>query len=152
MSRKLEEVIRCPIEDCIHNVDSPSGKYCETLAEEFKGDCPFYKTLITETLEQGALHTVPHPDWEAYRRHSGTKPVTRERLKEWLEEMEKVCPTDDPLTAKVVADFLTGRTTMITVDEAIRKVTDYLEYHREGCAWCKSPEETAREILEGDDE
>ena len=138
----MDEQFECKNADCVHN---PNGR-CNLLMEKIEGDCPFYKTDVQEFLENAALIKNP-PEWDAFRRHSKTKPVTKSMLFEWLKEFERICPCEDPECKKTVDMFLDQN--YISVPDAVRKVAEYLAEHPEGCAWAMSPIETAKMIIGG---
>jgi len=132
----------CKIE-CMHN----ANRQCALLSEAIDGACPFYKTEVQNVLEIAALTGKP-PEWDAYRAHSGTKPVTREQIYNWLSEFEELSPCKSKDAKRIVDMFLNDD--FISKSEAIRMVADYLDGHRDGCAWAMSPLETARMIFGGE--
>lgn len=140
--RTSVEYFECNKLDCIHNVNG----LCKLLLDEVENEagCTFYKTQIEDVLENGALTSKPR-DWESYRRHSGTKPVTKNQLYKWIKKMEILSPCEDPEAAKIVDMYLNHNYMSIT--EAIQRVTAYLEEHPDGCAWAMSPKETALMIF-----
>lgn len=140
--RTREFYFPCEYLDCIHNVNG----LCKLLTDEPSGEkCTFYKTMSQQVLEAGALLATP-PDWDAYRKHSGTKPPTRKALYKWVKEMEKLSPCDDAKSWKIVHMYLDHN--YISLGDAIHKVKEYLDEHPDGCRWCMSSLETAKSIFE----
>lgn len=136
--------IGCDSCSCIHN---ENGK-CDLLTDTIEGDCPFFKNEVQKVLEDGALS---NGDWTAFRRHSKTHPVTRLEIIRWLEEMEKISPTDDPKIKRLVSMLIEDD--YITVGEAIKIVSKWFDVHPESRTWAQSSEEIAKEMFHrGDDD
>lgn len=148
------EYIRCPRLDCIHNkaIEGREGVFCETLRTMCSAgsqECPFHKTRTQDLLEQGALLGK---DWDGYRLHSETKPVTIVDVVEWIDKFERVCPsTDNDVKAKMakLRAYVRGS---ISVPKALDRLAAYFEKHPEGKAWGMSAVETAEMILLTEDD
>ena len=140
--------------DCMHSEEG----LCKALECHIDMDvyqCPFYKTKAEDRAQKQLLNTVPKPDWDEYRKRTGTHPVSRDELADWLAQLEAIKPTKDEKTKKVVERFLEETKAMIPRKVVIEKIVDWLKSHPEGCGWCMTPEETAMRILErevGDEE
>jgi len=134
--------VPCNRDDCRGNVNG----LCIALSEEIK-NCPFFKSRAQEVLEVGALTAFPHPDYEAFRRHSGTHPVSKAELARWLSELEEVCPTTDTKISKAVARFLLSSRVYVLRSEVKAKIVEYMAKHPAARGWGMSAEETADFIL-----
>lgn len=143
---KVEAVyVGCDSCTCIHN----NNEKCDLLMDVIdQGACPFFKTDVQKVLEDGALS---NGDWDAFRRHSKTHPVTKIEIIRWLEEMEKICPTDDPMLRRKVSMLIEDD--YITTSEAIRMAARWFDRHPESRTWAQSSEEIAKEMFNrGDDD
>lgn len=135
--------IGCDSLSCYHNKNG----MCDLLTDAIDGDCPFFKTEVQRVLEDGAL--AEH-DWESFRRHTKTHPVSKIEITRWLEEMEKLSPTDDPKTKRLVSMLIEND--YITTAEAIKIVARWFDKHPESRTWCRSSEEMAKEIFDRSDQ
>ncbi|MBQ6501207.1 MAG: hypothetical protein IJI87_07535 [Mogibacterium sp.] len=149
MAGRKIEFVKCERTYCCHNkrLDGMPGLYCETLAQLIEGkECPFFKT---EKQEIGEAYYLGIGDFEGFRKYSGTHRPTLNEVKAWLKEFEDKYPTDDPEIRETLEALL--ESPMIPVYEAEKKIAKWMRDHHTG-NWCSSPEETARYIMEGDDD
>lgn len=140
--------VKCEKKDCFCNID---GK-CDILAGDLNHECPFYKTSEQLDFEDGVLDTTPSPNWKEYRRRTKIQPITVDDIAKWLARYEELVPTTDREVASKVHTFLKDSGAVIPVETVIKKITAWMELHPQGKGYCMSSEETARRILEREDD